>query len=1270
MRDKWSPQSARLPEIAEASYFCAHFSKHAKIRTAAGDLDKIIFGDSFQNTFDVNVPRTTAEAVRLEELIERLSSNPAEIHAVSGNHLESEVTESATREQSPPQFHTSLVPDSEYHQPEQPISSEPSVVATNLTHESNAPLSRPRYIPEDVARTEDPASAVWLNPHNHHSLPLKGRKAETELLNEFVNADEQFLITAVIAPSGAGKTRLVSQWSRPYIEGDKSQDWDAGFVTIPDEDQWNEENWTPTRNTLIIIDYTYTFGVVIGAIMQRFEKGVPGNLKIRLLVLDHVLPEKLHLDLAWKDGVSSLGFKEATSDLFFHKFPIVLEPATDKMIVLKEIIAAAADPYRPRDREPRYNQDSPEVLSAWDALMQIGAVDEATATRDEIRRRDAVRHPLFAALMGQMVYQDKNAAFEGMSRRDLIGHYFSNSRRLPWLKDAEDSEAGFWVGLYVSAGTLLRGISLPDIFEFHGNLPASAPNAPSSNDFRDIQAIRARFVSSTNRHTFNPLEPDILGETFVLKFLEDDSQGKRSRALAALIAICCENGLTLNAVEIFLETIQRLVRNLINDDQTLDDVEDSWFGLLSVLNPRLFPANSEIRIAISLALGNLLTQQHRADLKAFATAFALQVDFYDLSSASHGDRWENAAIAALHSLDRLIASAATKAHVKGAAESIFTNFQLNSRQNWSKLMMAASEGCIHVAKYVTANGEFDLNKKDKSGRTAIYLAAQNGHAGMIEWLAGRGADPNIATNEKKWSALMAASQSGHKEAVSALVAAGSNIDHTDYLMQDTALSLACVGQWSGTAKLLIESGASVRTWIRSNRTLAELNLSSENYCEYETRISYHCPVVEDAIENGAFPTFKVLVDHIVKTKGGQALELECALILSASFGLREFVEYLLEKGVPGGGEHYQESTPLIVCAENGETEIAKVLIEQGVKVDEYAQIYTALSHAIEGEFMDTVEALLDGGADPRKVSQEGKTVLRLACELGNLRILRKVLKDKRATENKAQVASAFRAASIFGHAEVIDALVDHGVSIDAWLGARRSTAVYFAGHVGNLETTRQIIELGANLNVRTLGQGWTPLMEASLQGETAIVSELIEGGAYVNQCTLVGGCTPLMIAAHYGYVETVETLVNGGASVNKASADLGWSAFTLAILRGRTEVVKRLVSHGALVDSYSPATKVTPLMIAAFNGGYEITQILVQAGAKLKQRDRHGFSALAFAATGMTPNFGNYLSKLIRKKTDQDFINSHSALSLDYFYNVSNQLPKDLEHDLSFNYNL
>ena len=71
-----------------------------------------------------------------------------------------------------------------------------------------------------------------------------------------------------------------------------------------------------------------------------------------------------------------------------------------------------------------------------------------------------------------------------------------------------------------------------------------------------------------------------------------------------------------------------------------------------------------------------------------------------------------------------------------------------------------------------ANGA-DINAKDRRGQTAVMIAAREGHADLIAWLAEHGA---VLDGPGKYglSPLMVAVVRGHTEVVRRLVAAGAD----------------------------------------------------------------------------------------------------------------------------------------------------------------------------------------------------------------------------------------------------------------------------------------------------------------------------------------------------------------------------------------------------------------------------------------------------------------------------------------------------------------
>ncbi|XP_075635422.1 uncharacterized protein LOC142607712 [Castanea sativa] len=73
-----------------------------------------------------------------------------------------------------------------------------------------------------------------------------------------------------------------------------------------------------------------------------------------------------------------------------------------------------------------------------------------------------------------------------------------------------------------------------------------------------------------------------------------------------------------------------------------------------------------------------------------------------------------------------------------------------------------------------ASSGVSLDSKDSLGRTALHMAAANGHLDVVEYLINRGVDLN-AINEEKNTPLHWACLNGHIEVVKKLILAGANV---------------------------------------------------------------------------------------------------------------------------------------------------------------------------------------------------------------------------------------------------------------------------------------------------------------------------------------------------------------------------------------------------------------------------------------------------------------------------------------------------------------
>jgi len=169
-----------------------------------------------------------------------------------------------------------------------------------------------------------------------------------------------------------------------------------------------------------------------------------------------------------------------------------------------------------------------------------------------------------------------------------------------------------------------------------------------------------------------------------------------------------------------------------------------------------------------------------------------------------------------------------------------------------------------------------------------------------------------------------------------------------------------------------------------------------------------------------------------------------------------------------------------------------------------------------------LKRVLDGGADPNKRVDNGKTLLMLASEQG-LADAVKILVDHRArTELRtADGATAVMYAAWGGHETVIQALAASGAELDA-TNDDGKTALMAASARGHLNVVRALLDHGVSVD-RVASHGWSALMYAANNGYDRVARLLVERGANPFRMDTAGN-SALTLGALQGHVQVVEAL--------------------------------------------------------------------------------------------------------------------------------------------------
>jgi uncharacterized protein len=279
------------------------------------------------------------------------------------------------------------------------------------------------------------------------------------------------------------------------------------------------------------------------------------------------------------------------------------------------------------------------------------------------------------------------------------------------------------------------------------------------------------------------------------------------------------------------------------------------------------------------------------------------------------------------------------------------------------------------------------------GSNMLHEAAVMGMKDEVAVLLEMGADPNVLTIQGSpsgpgSSALILASEKGHTEIVSLLLAAGAAVDVQNKEHGNTALFLAATLGYTRIVQLLLaaKAGIEIRGFSGQDTPL--------------TRASFegHADVVELLLEAGAnvsAPTTWTSQDGL--WTGGNALvqavqgyyvrrgeDVQYLGEDSTSQLEARIVAMLLDAGADSTARDRFGSTPLIVAAASGSVLVVKELLrhrsaaELSINVSTYREDDTAIGYAASYGFVEIARVLLDAGADPSVKNRKGMDAMDLA----------------------------------------------------------------------------------------------------------------------------------------------------------------------------------------------------------------------------------------------------------------------------------------------------
>ncbi|WP_193169966.1 ankyrin repeat domain-containing protein [Nisaea nitritireducens] len=1066
----------------------------------------------------------------------------------------------------------------------------------------------------------DPTEDTLLNPLNHSTVKLVGRDEEWQKLRDFASLDDKFQICALIGPSGAGKTRLATEW---MAESRDELGWSVGFLQNRDPQIWND--WLPSANTIIVIDYIFDYDRAIKAIIERAEmlgENMPFN--VRLLAIDHVIPDtfkELATDLRWKTPLGGPSKAETRTSIFFESSPIRLSEATDRIDILRNLISHRSGIEDTRDER---------VERALTTLKEMG---------------DAAQHPLFALVIGQAIADDE-ADYTKWNRRELIYYYLSSENRLPW---SGDDANGIWSAVIVAIATMRRGAPYSPIFQ---NIPDRfIENATQRNDVKR----RCQYItSSLDDELLNPFEPDIMGESFFLLLTEELKLNKNVEKF--FFNYCCaridkkserDRGVTV------FEFFQRLIRNLVNDNQIDPKIQTFWESLDDFLQPNNFSEHTMLRALVSMVRSEAAFQLYQNERHSQAMKFLNNIEYNGLISDASKSLKDIAVICLckvyessiygttnigrvpfLNVISRYSAETETsRSFYKQCIEYNFYKtldlilsaitknkedfYSFYSRIVYPLLHAACELGKHEVVKVFLKNG-FDPNEKAADeGVTPLIIASLYGERDISELLVNKGADPNLGTETDGFTPLMAASQNGYQDIVELLISNHVALDETRKTNGFTALMAASYNGRSEIVSLLLNSGANPDLASHLRDKSALMLASAQGHEATVQALINHGVKVDQSTPEGITSlmiaseynhvnVLRVLLSHGADPNLTMQPNGTTALMLAAERGLDECVACLLER------EWKSTTNPnlrlsntrvgaLDFASAPGHTKAVELLLEAGADPNSESMPDTGspLHMASGNGKASTVQVLLNGGANPNLGTiSDGSTPLMVASEMNHKDVVALLL-DRGANPNLVTTddgQTALMAASYFGHQDVVSILLEHGADPNSAKSSAASTALLNASIQGYEQVVELLLENGARTDSAEANTGFTALFLAATNGFDKIVTLLLAKGANAQHVT-EDGMTPFLIACQNDFPSIVQLFLDNGSAPNQTRNIDGVSGLVLASAKGHEAVCRILLEGGADPDQATIEGGHTPLSIVCVNGSLPIAQFLLEAGA-------------------------------------------------------------------------
>ncbi|WYD79422.1 MAG: ankyrin repeat domain-containing protein [Candidatus Electrothrix gigas] len=415
-------------------------------------------------------------------------------------------------------------------------------------------------------------------------------------------------------------------------------------------------------------------------------------------------------------------------------------------------------------------------------------------------------------------------------------------------------------------------------------------------------------------------------------------------------------------------------------------------------------------------------------------------------------------------------------------------------------MKACREEHYDIAKMLIEHGA-DVNAENKKGETPLIMAAKDGSTKTIQLFLENKANPNHQDKSGKSALMYALESSPAKLDSSELLLSNSAECTLQDINGESVLSKFIDNALRGLEpkeesnyftffQKILDGGADINEQDGDGMTALIRIAYRGGYFRFadadieNTRSHLRAKLVKNIIDNKADTSLvdkkgKTALDYATKAKRSYIIELleweknrgknpAEDLLIGAAYNDTELVQNSIKNGAnvndKFSNEIWKGRSPLIITANKGYEETAKVLISAGADVNAKLEDgTTALMSASQNGQTELVKALLEKGAGVNEKNNDGMTPLLFASGSGRTDVVKELLNNNADPHLSDRGVSALMLADANGFSEIVQILKKEGLRT-RWEIQESALTLLKAVSSGSLNAVQQALKDGADVN--------------------------------------------------------------------------------------------------------------------------------------------------------------------------------------------------------------